>query len=62
MTDFVNAPSFYEKLALAKATEYTRSIGNIRGSQANPDFMEERIRELVAGNDKVADIRVLDSQ
>ena len=47
------------KLASAKATEYTRKIANVRGSEADPDYMEARIHELVAGHKNVAETRVL---
>ena len=48
-----------EKLAAAKATEYTRQIANVRGSEADPCFMEAKIHELVAGHPNVAETRVL---
>ena len=62
MDGFDSTQNYNEKLASAKATEYARSIANIRGSEADPDFMEAKIRELVAGNASVVETRVLDSQ
>ena len=37
-------------------------IANVRGSEADPDYMEAKIRELVSGNSLVAEIRVLRGQ
>lgn len=44
------------------ATEYARKIANVRGSEADPDFMEARIHELVAANPLVAETRVIRGQ
>jgi len=46
----------------AEATEFARNLANTRGSVADPEFMEQKIRELVDGHtDVVKEIRVLDS-
>ena len=49
-------------MAAAKTKEYTRSIANLRGSEADPDFMEQKIRELVQGRDNVKELRVIKGQ
>jgi len=38
--DFKASDEYKYKLAAARATEYTRKIANIRGTEADPDFME----------------------
>lgn len=60
--DFESASAYVEKLAFARATEYTRKIANIRGSEADPDFMEAKIHELVGENPLVAETRVIRGQ
>lgn len=60
--DFNSRQDYLEKIASARATEYTRSIANIRGTEADPDFMEAKIRELVAGNESVKEVRVIKGQ
>ena len=59
--DFTLTQAYKEKLASARATEYARSIANVRGSEADPEYMEVKIRELVSGssNEKVREVRVL---
>ena len=59
---FQNSQAYIEKLAFAKATEYTRRIANIRGSEADPDFMEAEIRKLVANCPLVVQTRVIRGQ
>ena len=58
-SDFSSSVAYTEKLTSAKATEYARKIANVRGSVADPDFMEAKIHELVSGNSLVAETRVL---
>ena len=48
-----------ENLASAQATDYARKVANVRGSEADPDFMEQQIHSLVAGNEKVREVRVI---
>lgn len=38
---FKEEEAYLSKMAFARATEYTRSLANLRGSRADPDFMEE---------------------
>ena len=59
---FESSQGYVEKMAGAKATEYARKIANVRGSEADPDYMEARIRELVEGKSRVAETRVLRGQ
>ena len=58
-TGFIDSDVYVRRMASAHATEYARSIANVRGSEADPDYMEAKIRELVYGNGKVAEIRCL---
>jgi len=48
--------------ARARATEYAREISNVRGSEADPDWMEARIRELVSGSDRIREVRTIKGQ
>ena len=43
----------------AKSTEYARFLCNTRGSVADPDWMEMKIRELVKDHPSVKEVRVL---
>lgn len=43
----------------AKATKYARDLTNTRGTVATPEYMEERVRELIAGNANIKDFRVI---
>lgn len=60
--NFAEAQAYKEKMASARATEYARSIANIRGSEADPCFMEAKIWELVKGNANISEVRVLKGQ
>jgi len=51
-----------EKMAAARAKEYTRDIANLRGTEADPDFMEKKIRELAEGRENVKELRVIRGQ
>ena len=61
-SDFASNEDYIDKMAAAKATEYARKVANVRGTEADPDFMEEQIRNLVAGNDKVREVRCIKGQ
>lgn len=43
----------------AKCALYGRDIINTRGSEADPDFMEERIRELIDGQKHISEVTVI---
>ena len=45
--------------AYAWATDYTRSIANVRGSIADPDYMETKVRELTANQENIKEVRML---
>ena len=47
--------------ACAEATSFARDLLNTRGSEANPEWMEARTRELVEKSacDAVKEVRVL---
>lgn len=49
-------------VASAKATTLTRNLTNTRGSVATPDYMEEQVRKVIIGQDKIKDFRVLKGQ
>ena len=59
---FSGSDDFVEKMARARATEYARGVANIRGSEADPEYMEQAIRALAEGKDHVKEIRVLKGQ
>ena len=46
-------------VASAKATAYARDLTNTRGSEATPDYMEEQVRKLIAGEPSIKDFRVI---
>ena len=47
--------------ASAEATIFARDMANTRGSEATPDWMENRVREMLAEKDSdlVKDVRVI---
>lgn len=46
--------------ACAKSTNLARHCANTRGSVADPEWMEQQVRKLIAGNDKCT-LEVLDA-
>lgn len=45
----------------AQSTEYARFLANTRGSVGTPEWMEDRIKEIVKDNASVKEVRVLNS-
>lgn len=46
-------------VASAKATTLARDLTNTRGSEATPDYMEEQVRKIIAGQPAIKDFRVI---
>jgi len=48
-------------LACAEGTVFARNMANTRGSEANPDWMEAQVREMLASrsSEAVKEIRVI---
>ena len=60
--DLTQESDYRFKVACAEATNYARNLANTRGSEATPDWMEDRIRELLAEfhwTSAVRDLRVI---
>lgn len=59
LADKTSSHAYNFQLVNAEATLYARHLTETRGSVANPEYMEQKIRELIAGNDK-CELVVLD--
>ena len=60
--DTVQNKDYQFKVACAAATNFARDLANTRGSEATPDWMEEKIREMLVPfhwTDSVRDLRVI---
>ena len=44
---FSTSAAYTDKIAAARATEYSRQITNLRGTHADPDYMESLVHNLV---------------
>lgn len=60
--DLTQVANYRFKVACAEATVYARNLANTRGSEATPDWMEDRVRELLSEfhwTSAVRDLRVI---
>ena len=63
--DLATDSEYRFKVACAEATVFARDLANTRGSEATPDWMEERVRELLSQfhwTSAVRDLRVIKGQ
>ncbi|CAI2365876.1 unnamed protein product [Moneuplotes crassus] len=49
-------------ITAAKSALFGRDIINVRGSEADPDFMEEQIRNVAEGKNNITDIHMIKGQ
>ena len=60
--DMTKVNDYRFKVACAEATNFARDMANTRGSEATPDWMDDRVRELLTKfhmTSPVRDLRVI---
>jgi leucyl aminopeptidase len=49
-------------MALTRAANYAKELANIRGTVADPDYMENKIHELVKDCPMISEVRIIKGQ